>query len=120
MQDRLGEVSASTEQDSLPQLFLINKFPGPFEFLEGRGASAPSAHPQRGEGGRLWAGTTWAWSSHGSEWIWEDTEPGGDWHPGSQLLTANHASIHLSIHPSTHHRSLAVCQALAQTCVVKL
>lgn len=29
MQGRMGEVSASTTQDRLPQLFLINKFPGP-------------------------------------------------------------------------------------------
>lgn len=33
MQGRMGEVSASTKQDRLPQLFLINKFPGPFEFF---------------------------------------------------------------------------------------
>lgn len=29
MQGRMGEVSTSTKQDRLPQLFLINKFPGP-------------------------------------------------------------------------------------------
>lgn len=29
MQGRMGEVSAFTKQDRLPQLFLINKFPGP-------------------------------------------------------------------------------------------
>lgn len=29
MRGRMREVSASTKQDRLPQLFLINKFPGP-------------------------------------------------------------------------------------------
>lgn len=29
MQGRMREVSASTKQDRLPQLFLINKFPDP-------------------------------------------------------------------------------------------
>lgn len=44
MQERLGEVSVSTKQDRLPQLFLINKFPGPLNSL--RGEKHP--HPQPG------------------------------------------------------------------------
>lgn len=56
MQGRMGEVSASTEQDRLPQLFLINKFPGPLNssgeersisiHMEGRDAA--DRGPQRG------------------------------------------------------------------------
>lgn len=43
MQERMGEVSASAKQDRLPQLFLINKFPRPFEFFQ-REEEHP--HPQ--------------------------------------------------------------------------
>lgn len=50
MQERMGEVSASAKQDRLPQLFLINKFPGPFEFFR-RGEEHP--RPQRGEGRKI-------------------------------------------------------------------
>lgn len=52
----MGEVSASTEQDRLPQLFLINKFPGPLNssgeernisiHMEGRDTA--DRGPQRG------------------------------------------------------------------------
>lgn len=52
MQGRMGEVSASTKQDRLPQLFLINKFPGPFEFFERRGASPSSSRGGRNIMGR--------------------------------------------------------------------
>lgn len=73
MQGRMGEVSKSTKQDRLPQLFLINKFPGPFEFFR-RGEERYSIHV---EGGTPRTVTTWPGSSERGLNLGQEAELGG-------------------------------------------